>query len=389
MIKTSKAVSFAYRVLRTAATKMYYLRQDREVDEEFKAKLKLLKSKTVVDDRVYKLHKEMWLGWSFSMYLPRSTVDFYYSLSNIQMPEYMPPNVYFTTINPILNDRRMAWGYAQKGNYSKLLDIDNEPVSLIRNMNNLFYDFKGDIVYEPENYLKEQLARYEKVLVKSALDSWGGKKVLVFEKSKLNKWTCINEGAEMNIASLEKFFEKNYLVQEYVEQHPFYKQFNPSSFNTLRIYVYRSVKDERFHVLHTLLRVGAKNSVVDNVSAGGKFIYVNPDGTFLYGFDTLCRRFDVLPDSSSRSLSGLGPLPGFAEMHSLALKVAEKVPHNRLIAFDINLDKDGRPRLIELNNFRPGVGGQGFGKTMFGNFTYEVIEHCQRHKHKKVDYLRI
>ena len=388
MIQLSKGVSFAYKVLRSSAAKMYYLRADFEFDESNRNALKKLHPIKTVDKEVFNAHKKMWLGWSASAFLSKRSLHLYRTLSGIQTPKFLPINVYFTTVNPILNNKMMAWAFAQKGNYYQLFGVDNEPVTILRNLNGLFFDFKGNNINSPKDFLETELKKLKKIIIKPASESWGGRNVLSFEKNLSGEWKCINnKRINLELSDLDTIYNNNYVIQEYLEQHPFYKKLNPTSFNTLRVYVYRSVTDQVPHVLHTMLRVGRAGSLVDNVKAGGIGFYVMPDGRLLHGFDHDYRRVEWIPGDPSIKLSDLGTLPGLKDIHDLALFVATKIPYSRVVAFDINIDSDEKPRLIELNTFYPGLAMQVYGFPFFGEFTDEVISYCK--EQKKNDYLMI
>ncbi|MFO8002215.1 MAG: sugar-transfer associated ATP-grasp domain-containing protein [Marinilabilia sp.] len=387
MIHFSSGVSFAYKVTRTLAAKLYYLRRDLETDEDFKRVLRGLPRVEKADNDVFRTYKKRWSGWTASSLISRSEFDLYNTLTHIQSLDFVPISVYFSTINGSLNFLQMAWGYAQKGNYARMFDVDNEPVTLIRNLNGLFHDGAGNTIPDAREYFDRKLKEYTKILVKPSIDSSGGKNIQVFEKDQKGKWHCLNGDITPELDNLQNYYGRNYVVQEYLEQHPFFQKFNESSFNTLRISVYRSPSDEKPRVLHSVLKSGSPGHVVDNIKAGSSAFYVNPDGTFLYGRDASLQRIDTLPSDPSVKLKDMGKIPAFDDMTDLAVKIAEKVPYNRLTAFDINIDKRGKPRLVELNNYNAGITSQVFGYPFFGEYTQEVIDYCK--SHKKTDFLRI
>jgi hypothetical protein len=74
-------------------------------------------------------------------------------------------------------------------------------------------------------------------------------------------------------------------------------------------------------------------------------------------------------------------------MKELSRSIALKLPFHRLISLDINIDIDGKPRLVELNLSESGNGVQLFGYPFLGKFTDEIIEFCK--KQKKIDFLRV
>ncbi|MFW6267772.1 MAG: sugar-transfer associated ATP-grasp domain-containing protein, partial [Marinilabiliaceae bacterium] len=351
MIHFSKGVSLAYRVTRTIAAKLYYLRRDLETDENFRKRLQELPRVEKADDGAFRAYKKRWSGWTASTLIPRSEFDFYYTLNHVQTPDFIPISVYFSTINGSLNFLQMAWGYAQKGNYARMFDIDNEPVSLLRNLNGLFFDGAGNVVSDAREYYTRKLKDYTKILVKPSIDSSGGRNVFVFEKDQKDQWKCLNGDITPELDHLLKYYGRNYVVQEYLEQHPFFQKFNESSFNTIRIIVYRSPSDEKPRVLHSMLKAGSPGNVVDNMKVGSSAFFINPDGTFLYGRNSTFQRVDTLPSDPSIQLKDLGKIPAFDEMTGLAVNISEKVPYNRLTAFDMNIDKNEKPRLVELNNY--------------------------------------
>ncbi len=374
----SKTVSPFYKVIRSLSVKMYYFRRDLEFYEDYRSMKRHIPGGARVSNEVFRRYKELWGGWSRSPLLPRNILEVCSTLSEKETPEYLPENIYFSTIDPLLNNKQMAWGYAEKGRYARLFDIDNEPVSFLRNLNGLFFDYKGQLIQDPDGFMENALKTQSKILVKPPIESWGGRDILVFKKDANDRWQCLNDDVELSINNLQKYYSKNYVVQEYVEQHPFYMRFNPSSFNTFRIYVYRSVRDEKPYVLHSALRVGSSGSVVDNVKSGGVGIYVKADGTFVHGHNKHMEKIDFLPNEPNVKLSEVGKAPGLDKIHELAKKVALKMPFTRLVAFDINLDTQGEPRLIELNTSNAGLVPQFYGSTFFGAFTLEVIEYCEK-----------
>ncbi len=386
MVKKSDIVSYSYKGFRTIASALYHLRFDMENAETFSRRWKNIPKHCRIDADFFREYKRRWLPWSSSLFLSRRELEVYCHYGNLKSLDYTPWNVWFTTIDPTLNNKEMAWAYAEKGNYKKLYGIDNEPLSFFRFINGLSYDAIGNLIQEPENFFEKELSRQTKILVKPVIDSWGGKNILVFERDKKGGWQCVNDQVELSFKKLIVYYQKNFVVQEFLDPHPFYKRFNPTSFNTIRVYAYRSPKDETVHILHTFLKVGGKGNVVDNIVAGGHAYYILGDGTFLYGRSSDLQIIENVPDDSGQLLKEIGKLPGIDEIKDLAAKIALQTPFHRLLAMDMNIDSSGSPRVIELNLSEAGSPVQIFGKTFLGAFTDEVIEYCK--SHKKSDYLK-
>jgi hypothetical protein len=390
MNKKTQLVNFTYKVLRTAAARFYYLRYDLQYLHAFNQIEIKIPDNHRVESSFFRQYRNKWLPWSESVFLSRRELDLYCYLGHNKTIDYMPNTVYFTTIDPILNNKQMAWGYSEKGQYFKLFGIDNEPVSLLRYINGLYYDFGGNVIRYPDNFLENKLKEYHKVLIKPVVESWGGRYILVFEREKSGRWKCINDEVDLELPMLVKFYKNNFVIQEYLTQHPFYERFNSSSFNTIRLFVYRSSSNEVPYVLHSLLKVGQPGSVVDNLKAGSIAYYIKADGKLLPGISKKTgdlKIIDHLPSESEVSLESLDEAPGFKEIHELAKRVSLQLPFHRLVALDTNIDASGKPRLVELNLCEAGNLIQLFGFPFLGKFTEEVIEYCKTNK--KVDFLRI
>jgi hypothetical protein len=387
MVKKSDIVSFFYKGFRTVASTLYHLRFDMENAEFFGKNRKFISKHCSIDGDFFRKYKQRWLPWSSSLFLSSRELEVYCHLGGKKSLDYIPWNVWYTTVDPTLNNKEMAWAYAEKGNYKKLYGIDNEPLSFFRFLNGLSYDAFGGIIQEPERFFEQELRKQTKILVKPVIDSWGGKNILVFERDNNGAWQCLNDQVELSFKQLVACYKRNFVVQEFLDSHPFFKRFNPSSFNTIRIYVYRSPKDEQVHILHTLLKVGGKGSVVDNIAAGGHFFYILPDGKFHYGRSSELEKVEEVPDGSGQLLNELPKIPGYDDMLALATKIALQTPFHRLLAMDMNIDSSGMPRLVELNLSEAGSGVQIFGIPFLGAFTEEVIAYCK--SHKKNDFLKI
>lgn len=185
--------------------------------------------------------------------------------------------------------------------------------------------------------------------------------------------------------SFLKNFGTDFVVQEVIEQHPYLSQFSSSSCNTMRIMTYRSVVDESVNesvnVFGAVLRIGHEGSVVDNLFAGGGFVVINVEtgelGNCVYNQYGQATTSINNADFSKESFQ----LPFWEQAVDFAKSVARQVPHHRLLAQDIVIDKDGQSRLIEFNvdSFNWGLTMYA-GKIPFGDKFDEVIDYCLKRK---------
>jgi len=116
--------------------------------------------------------------------------------------------------------------------------------------------------------------------------------------------------------------------------------------------------------------------VLDNAHAGGMFIAVEDDGTLHdTAFTEFREEFTEHPDTHIRYAGYQIPLV------PALIKAAERlhcgIPQLGVVSWDLTLDADGQPLLIEANTFGAGIWvfQMAHGKGMFGENTEEVLSH--------------
>ncbi len=139
----------------------------------------------------------------------------------------------------------------------------------------------------------------------------------------------------------------DYTLEEYVQQHPDLNRLNPSSVNTLRIWILSNV--EGASCLGAFLRVGRRGSIVDNTSQGALAFAVDTvSGEIGEGQikNIWNDRFECHMDSGER-ISGTR-LPFLRESIDLAVRAVDAFPHIQFAGVDIAITTRG-PVVIELN----------------------------------------
>ncbi len=137
---------------------------------------------------------------------------------------------------------------------------------------------------------------------------------------------------------------RQFLLEEYVVQHPKMASLNSSSVNTLRIVTFE--RDRTVHVLARVLKIGAGGDV-DNFSAGGMYTMLDADGVALYpAFDEHDAIHRVHPISGT-SIVGF-QVPRFGEVINLVSEVALELADVPYIGWDVAVTANG-PLVIEAN----------------------------------------
>lgn len=235
--------------------------------------------------------------------------------------------------------------------------------------------------YEPlKTSVEAQLASYNRVILKPSIDSCSGHGVMLFKRQG-DRW-CDTENDCITLT--EKFlygYGNDFILQEALSQHPDIAKFNPSSINTLRLAVYRSVVNEEAHVVAAVMRIGKNGAFIDNAHAGGRFVGIDIHTGKL--MKSVCDQYGNVQNSWNGYDFSIteNKVPSWEKAVDLCKQIALRISHMRLIAFDIAIDADGNPRLVEFN-----VDAFGFwvfmytNQTVFGPYTDEVINYCKMHK---------
>jgi len=147
--------------------------------------------------------------------------------------------------------------------------------------------------------------------------------------------------------------KKNYIVQPALKQHEILHAVHPGSVNTIRVNTF--LEDNGTPVVKfAYLRFGTKGIRVDNVSKGGYLCFIDPSGNCApwmydqYGY----RAGKEHPDTKVEFIKVR--IPGYETLLQTCINSHRRFPYARFIAWDVAIDINGNPRLIEWNVHTPG-----------------------------------
>ena len=142
---------------------------------------------------------------------------------------------------------------------------------------------------------------------------------------------------------------EGWLLEEFLPQHPVLADINPSSVNTLRIWVLEQRGEFQAH--HALLRVGRAGSQVDNTSSGGFACPVEIDSGRLLAAPNLVDPHHPITRHPDNGFALVGcQLPFWQESLALGCKALSVFPKMRFAGLDVAITPTG-PCMIELNVF--------------------------------------
>lgn len=325
------------------------------------------------DPELIRRHIELWRR--FNIRVNPAWLRVYGNISGIWDFRYIPETLYYTIVEPCLNDKSFSKAYTDKNFYSILLPGFKKPGLIVSNINGLFYNCNGELINIDE--VPGLLFGSGKFIIKPSTDSGGGKEVSLMTR---DGGAFISEtGNSFSPDDLFKRYGKNYIIQCMIEQHPYYSRFNSTSLNTVRVLTYRSCSDNRIYILHSVLRAGSIGKITDNQASGGFACGLTYDGMLTgKAVDKHGNIYDKV--NGVNLIEGEKP-EGIENIYKMAIEIAEKFYYSRLLGLDLCLDKDGQCIIIEVNNVNNEINFfQMTGGPLFKRFTEEVINYSLNHR---------
>lgn len=303
----------------------------------------------------------------------------------------IPEDICRNIVEPILDPLRYTSYYSDKNIFDKLFKPNTLPKTIFRKMSGFYYNGEYnriDLSTNSDLYNLLDESGYSKIVIKPSVDSSSGNDIKLFEKKDI-EWIEIGGDRKLSIEYLDTNYSNDIIVQECIEQADFMSYFNPTSVNTLRLTLYRSVKTDECHIPSAIIRIGANGSLVDNAHAGGGYVGIKvEDGT-------LCNKVLNQYGESRTEFNGINftqkhKIPNWEKVVEFAKYIGQNVPHHRLLALDIMIDKSGNPRLIEFNCVAYSM--WLFQFTMgpaLGEYTDEIIEYCKNNIDKAEKLIKL
>lgn len=282
---------------------------------------------------------------------------------------FIPDDLFVGYIDGYLNNRAIEPGVADKNYFDMYLKGFKLPKTYVHLINGIFEDENYNIISKSEAILL--LLKQNKITVKPSMASYGGKNVKFFEKPTSD--------------DLEKYFQnlpsENLIFQETICQSVETAKLHPESLNTIRIMTLILNNDVK--ILPSAFRMGVGKSKVDNASFGGIYCKINNDGTLSnFAYDALGKKFEQHPDGGGFEQVKFDFMD---KIQDLVKKAAQRFPHFRLIGWDIAIDENSEPVIIEANLTMSGMDViETICGPLFGEYTEQVLNEvfCEKHKDK-------
>ena len=322
--------------------------------------------------------------------LGRSVNAVYYKLFSAYVGKdlnLIPEDIAHSVVEALLNPPAQRGPFSDKNLFDRIVGPKMMPRTFLRCMDGVFYDADYHLWRGDDKGFYALFSSQSRLVVKATVDTSSGLDVLLFERND-SGWCDSTNGEVLTLAYLQNRLGDNFIVQECLMQYAFMAQSCRTAVNTLRLLVYRSVKDDSIHLCNAIMRIGRDGSFLDNAHQGGASIGITADGELRKSLvNQYGDRFTIFNgiDYSKQTYQ----IPQWTKIEEFAKTVAAQIPFHRVLNLDVMIDADGQPRLIEYNIRSMGVWVYQFNNgSCFGSYTDEIIDYCAAHRKEiKSEYL--
>ncbi|MCI5698271.1 MAG: hypothetical protein MR269_04490 [Clostridiales bacterium] len=211
------------------------------------------------------------------------------------------------------------------------------------------------MIGDSEEHISDFLKDKDRIIVKP-LDECCGRGIRILN---LNEYDSV----ESLISELKEHGTP--LMEEIAIQSDLINKVYPYSINTVRIVTI--LNDDKVNIVGSCFRVGRNGNSVDNFNHGGiaSIIDYRTGKIVTDGFDKYRNEYIYHPDTGVK-FKGF-QIPGWDNIRVFLEEVAHIVPEVRYVGWDIALDQDNKPFLIEGNGY-PGQDVTQYPKLGLGNY---------------------
>lgn len=273
--------------------------------------------------------------------------------------DYVPYSYYYAYIIDALNpihDRKVLTNKGMAFNYHGQIP---QPKTVIRCIRGVFFDNDNNIISKGE--AQSIVAKNNHtMIIKPILACGAGEGIKLIPES-----TTKHE-----IIDILSQYGDDFIVQDKLKQSSLMDRLNQTSLNTMRLTTL--LLDDGVHLLSACVRMGQAGSIADNVALGGLIVGINNDGTLHeFGFDSLGQKH---PGHNNVEFTQF-TIPNFEKCVDLVKEAHKQIATCRIVGWDIALDENNQPVLVEANLRRPGITlEQLCTGPIFGPHTDKVIK---------------
>ena len=294
--------------------------------------------------------------------------ELYCNVQKTDTPEqFIPEDIFYAHIEPELNRSDLSTAYEDKNSYNAVFRV-RTPYCHLRNINGVFYDHEYSRLSaeEVDTRVRDMRGSF---IIKPSLESGKGRLVQMYT---FDRGNVARDGDKVGWNEVAQTYGQDYVVQNVVRQHGTLAEFNCDSVNTLRLMTMRTGPD--CELISARLRIGRRHSCVDQLSAGGYSCGIRPEDGKINEFATDSRfRLHKVHADSGKAF-GSEYVPGWDAALGLVSELHRQLRYFDLVSWDVAIDEDTLPVLIELNlRFQDISFHQVCNGPLFGTHTKSVL----------------
>lgn len=293
----------------------------------------------------------------------------YQSYTGAYHKDYFPEILFSTKLEPLMNPYDKAELLCDKnlvpvlfGNIEGL----HIPTTYVSCSNGLYRNSNNEYITKAEAL--DLISDIGDCVVKKTVDTSSGRDVMICHFS-----NYFDAKSGLSIKDILDEFGSNCVIQERIKQNQQLANLNETSLNTFRVMTY--LLNDQVNVCPVALRLGRANADKDNMHAGGIAVGVKPDGSLRkYAFAEYGDKYDRHPDTGI--IFERYTIDGYFSIVEVAKKLHQQVPYLGILSWDLSIDDEGVPVLIEMNPIRQGswLPQMVNGEPLFGKDTEEILD---------------
>ncbi len=247
---------------------------------------------------------------------------------------YVPEKIFRMYLDPGLEDRKLALAWDDKNYFERHQPSLPFPHTYVRNVNGWFLDH--DYRHITEEEARKIMVGHLPLIVKPSMLSGEGKNLRLISDEKA-------------VDEVFSAYDKDYLVQECIAQCDVFEQTNPHCVNAMRIVT--AIVNGEAKLLSGMLLTNTTDAIACNINKapgeGVVFLAIDDEGKFLEtAYYENAKQIKVLPNGFRYAGK---QVPSYKEAVKLVLEAHNSMPMLGIIGWDVTIDKDGKPVVIEWN----------------------------------------
>ncbi len=247
---------------------------------------------------------------------------------------YLPERIHKVYLDPSQVKRGFNRPWEDKNYFERFQPNLPLPYTFVRNIDGCFLDH--DYRHISREEAKRIMLEHLPLIVKPSIDSGEGKNLRLVSDAK-------------GVEEVFTAYDKNYLAQEVIAQCELFEKTNPHSVNAMRIVT--AIVNGEAKLMSGMLLTNTTDVIACNTNKGpGEGVVcigIDDKGKFLdTGYYENAKPLTEMPNGLK--FGGL-EVPSYKEAVALALEAHNAMPMFGIIGWDITIDKDNKPLIIEWN----------------------------------------